>query len=805
MAKYIHVDPLAPFEEKLTNEYGLLLAKNIASEWFNGGILLQSTNDCEFQRRKDYINHKRNFVRGEVDLTRFKNRISKTKTDLQYLNLDWRYSNIAEKFCKTVINGISDENYILDIRSTDKITAKLKKDQEYEYRKLMATVPLMKSHKANFGIDLMEGKDIPEDENEMSIWLEMKDRPKIEIAEEILINWIKETNDWDFISQSHREDLVVCGIAVSRVFISPTDGVTVKYVDPENYIHSHVKKNNFEDKKYEGVVEEISIGELQRESNLNIEQLRDIAKRFALINKISDQTDFSNYTIDDMLSMRIQVLRFAYKTVKNLKYKKKIRNGKTVKVTPKPSSYVAPERKDVGTLEKTFDTWLEGNFILGTEIVYGWKECENVYDDVMNKALSPYITISTNIRKNKLRSFVDNIEKESDELNFLALKMQQLTSELTPDMKVINLDALAEIADGEGGAKREAWQSALDLIGARGIVLEQTVDLGDEGGVQRVAAAKPYAVQQGSAITVLLNQYAHWLNMVRENTGINPARDGMMSADALVGVNQMAQLASNTVTKDIADASVNLNKRICEVISTRVHTIYAYREGHSLRELYDNIVGTHLGDMVSLMKNRHLHEFGFVFMMIPSQQELQKFREDLTIALNNQSIDVAIKSEAESIYKTNPKLANQFLQYSIRKLSKKRMEEQMVLAQNKSENDAKAAQAKVQAEVSAYQMKEQIGLEIYGKKAMIDIDKKRAELELQQPENEIKFQRDVYLKQIENHSTVAKHQMQEDRKDERTKLQATQQSEMIDQRLKNKDPKDFTAEIGNFGFDSLNQ
>jgi hypothetical protein len=40
--------------------------------------------------------------------------------------------------------------------------------------------------------------------------------------------------------------------------------------------------------------------------------------------------------------------------------------------------------------------------------------------------------------------------------------------------------------------------------------------------------------------------------LIRDLTGINPARDGS-SQDALLGVNQMSDLASNTVTKHIVD------------------------------------------------------------------------------------------------------------------------------------------------------------------------------------------------------------------------------------------------------------
>src|SRR5690554_2509735 len=129
MRRKYNIDPLAPFEEKKTDKFGLAVAQLIASDWFKGSIP-DDTLSCEFNTRRDYIRNKRLFARGEVDTTKFKNRLSKTDSDLRYLNLDFRYINIAEKFSRVVTNGISDENYILDIRSTDKISVRLRQEKE---------------------------------------------------------------------------------------------------------------------------------------------------------------------------------------------------------------------------------------------------------------------------------------------------------------------------------------------------------------------------------------------------------------------------------------------------------------------------------------------------------------------------------------------------------------------------------------------------------------------------------------------------------------------------------------------------
>ena len=62
----------------------------------------------------------------------------------------------------------------------------------------------------------------------------------------------------------------------------------------------------------------------------------------------------------------------------------------------------------------------------------------------------------------------------------------------------------------------------------------------------------------------------------------------------------------------------------------------------------------------------------------------------------------------------------------------------------------------------------------------------------------------MQLKNMEVTSTKSKEKEKEDRKDERTKIQATQQSEMIEQRNSGKPPKNFESagnDILGGGFD----
>ncbi|EHQ41544.1 hypothetical protein [Myroides odoratus] len=778
------IDPFVPFEQKKDKEYGLNIARFIASQWFGGGVI--GSGSCAFNTRRDYIINKRKFVRGEKDVNQFKNLIASNKNSLKYLNIDFRYINIARKFCNIVINGMSPENYSLDIRSTDKITVKMNEEKMDNYRKCMVSKLMLNNTLKELGINLMPNSFVPEDEEELELFIAIKDRPKIEIAEELLIDWILKTNDWLELDAQLRADLVNCGIMVTRVYTDKSDGVKVAYVDPENYVHSFVKKNNFDDKFYEGVVDTITVSDLIRESGLGLEQARKIALGYGYTWS-QGLTPAENY--DKLQGHKVDVLRFAWKTVKTIKYKQKKRQGEVVKLSKRNDDFIAPDHIDTGVLEKTFDTWFEGNYVIGSDYLYEWKECENLYDDVMNKAMSPFLTHALDIRNNVLYAFTDEIEVIADGMQLTALKIKQLLNELRSDVIEIDLDALANLPS-EGGTKRAAWQEAFDLFETKSIVLRKRIDAG-EYGIKDTGAVNVKPAGQGNQITTLLNSWANDYNLIRENTGINPAVDGSIDANALVGVSEMNRLAGNRATKDIVDTWVRFRLKLSELISTRIQSIYNYSEASSIRKLYDNVISKHFNDHLSVLKNRHLHEFGFTFNIVPAMEAMQEFREDMNIALKEGSISVEEKSEAMNIFKTNPKLAKQYLAYRRRKNMQMRAEENERMLQVKSQNDAMAAQAKVQADTEAYQFKKQIDLQFASEMAQIDLMKQQALNQINKPKEDEKFQQEVYLAQIAAKGKESLEAYKESKKDERTRIQATQQSEIANQRKNNLAPIDF--------------
>lgn len=782
-------DPLAPDHIKEKDAFGLSVAIHIASEWFNGGFI-SGTNS--YQDRVKYIQDMRDYYRGEQDTKKYKDWFAKNADDLKMVkNMDFKNINYAEKFCNIVINGIQDDFYRLDIRSVDKLSSLQKRKNFIEHKTNQMSKEFFNNVKNELGID-MTPDFMPESDEEILLYQEIKERPKVEIGEEINIDFVKKISSWEGIKYELDRDAVNIGLNVVRCWIDPNDGVRIEYIDPERFGHSYCKRNDFSDVYYYFYIDTLTINELKRESNFKEKQLREIAAKYGNQNKV--YIDFDQCDVKDILAMKVDVMRFAYKSSKEIVFKKSYNEKKEVwKVSQRDSSWENKGNPN-SKINKILDTWYEGNYVIGSqEYIYGWKECENLAKDQMNKTLPPFICRATNIYKNKLRSFLANIIPLLDQLQYQSLKIQHLYRELKPDLIQIDQDSLADLTDEGKGKKSEIWQEALSVLDIKGIVVTKRVDMGDMG-VKDGSPARPIPQQQGSALTTLLNVFATYYNQVREVTGVNPAMDGMNANDTLVGVNQMMRLAGNTATKHIADTATMFDKKVCESISSRIKTIFMFDTNGSLKKIYEEAIGAQNVDALEPYKGRHLHEFGFSVEMVPDKEMLNKLEQDLSIGLQEQTIDLSEKHQILDLAKTNYKKCYEYMRFIRNRRQKQKMEEQQATMQMQANTNIQSAQAAEEAKAKAYQQKKMIDLEFEKQMAQIRLTELQGKIQIETPKDQREFEQDVYLEKIKNINMSSLTEYKEVAKDERTKLQATQQSKMIDQRKGEKPAIDFKNE-----------
>ena len=423
-------DPLAPYEQKLDPAYGLGVAKAIQHEWFNGDVAYDKSS--LFFGRHQWVREMRLYNRGEQSDEKYKTHIARQDEDKTLLNMDWNKINVINKFNNIAQSGLSDEYYNVDIRSVDPFALAAKQDNYWTHRKNMATMQMLTNAKKLFGVDMTTKEFIPQNEEELFLYSEIKERPKQEIAEEIIIKYVKETSDWDYIKKETDKDQVITDLRVARVKTDRLNGVELHYVDPETYGHSYVERNDFKDAYYHFVIESVTINDLRKTGQFRHDQLVEIAKKYAAYNRYqwkhtADVNTFASIPLTEFLNFDVHVMHFCFRTDKEMVFKAYIdrRNGGINKVASVPGSYEVPEGSQSSRLSIGADTWFEGSYIVGSnKYIYDYRESENIARDEQDRAIPPFIVNSTNIYKNKLRSFQSNIIPAADQLQYFHFKIQ---------------------------------------------------------------------------------------------------------------------------------------------------------------------------------------------------------------------------------------------------------------------------------------------------------------------------------------------------------------------------------------------
>ena len=296
-------------------------------------------------------------------------------------------------------------------------------------------------------------------------------------------------------------------------------------------------------------------------------------------------------------------------------------------------------------------------------------------------------------------------------------------------------------------------------------------------------------------IQSLIQTYNYYLQMMRDVTGLNEARDGTMpDKDALVGVQKLAAANSNTATRHLLQSSLYLTLSTAECISMRISDVIEYSP---TKKSFIKTLGKFNVGTLKEIANLHLHDFGIFLELAPDEEEKAILENNIQMALQQQTINLEDAIDIREV--RNIKLANQLLKLRRVKKEEKDQALQQQNIQAQTESNAQAAQAAAQAEMQKTQALAQTEMQLEQAKSQFAMQKMEREAQLKKELMQLEFEMNMQLKQKELETLNQREKQKEDRKDERTKIQATQQSEMIEQRKQGTTPKNFESA----GFDNL--
>ena len=775
-------------QEKDSLKYGLEVAKAIENEWFSGRSL--NYNGNRFYSLQDKYHQRRLYARGEQSIQKYKDELS-INGDLSYLNLDWTPVPIIPKFVDIVVNGMSDRQYDIKTYSQDQYGVSKRTDYVKSIMEDMRAREFNDQVKQSFNMDLYKNdkETLPDSVEELELHMQLDYKQSVEIAEEQAINVLLQGNKYDLVRNRVLRDITVCGIGAIKTNFDFSNGVTIDYVDPANLVYSTTDSPYFEDVYYIGEVKTIPINELVREfPHLTPSELDDLQKKY----KRSKSSYGSMRTSSDDDKNLVQVLYFNYKTFMNDVYKIKETASGGEKALPKPDTFNPPDTKEGNfmRMSRQVECLYEGAIILGTDRLLKWNKAENMMRSKsnFNKVRMNYSIVAPRMYDGKIESLVSRITGFADMIQLTHLKLQQVMSKMVPDGVYLDADGLAEIDLGNGTNYNP--QEALNMFFQTGSVIGRSYTSdGDQNAAKTPIQEISNGQGAGGKMQSLISTYNYYLQMIRDVTGLNEARDASTpDSRSLVGIQKLAAANSNVATRHILDSMLFLTTEVCENLSLRISDIIEYSP---TKDAFIQSIGVHNVATLEEMSELHLYDFGIFIELMPDEEEKAMLENNIQMSLQQQTIDLEDAIDVREI--NNVKLANQVLKIRRRK---KIEEDQMLKEQNiqaQAQANAQQQQAAAQMEIQKQQALTQSEAQIEQLKAQLEAQKLQYEMQAKQQLMSLEFEFNMRLKGLEVESTNQKETLKEDRKDERTRIQASQQSELIEQRKGNQPPKKFES------------
>ena len=787
-------EQVVPMEEKMSWEYGKQVADAIQSEWFAQG----RTNGNRYLTSFNNFHNRRLYARGEQSVQKYKDELS-INGDLSYLNLDWKPIPILSKFVDILTNGISAKDYEIKAYAQDPESMKKRTNYAEGLAKDMFAREIQEKVKASTGVDISNTKiapdDLPKTIEEMELHLQLSYKQSVEIAEEEAISQVLAQNKFELLKRRINLDLVTLGIAAAKTSYNPSNGITLDYVDPAYMIYSYTEDPNFEDIYYVGEVKAMTIPELKKQfPNISNEELERLQK--------NNYNNNYTYGYGDYDSNTVQVLFFEYKSYMDQVFKLKQTESGLEKILEKPDTFNPPPSDSFSRVSRSIEVLFEGAKVLGTDVLLKWELSENMtrpFADTTKVEMN-YAICAPRMYKGRIESLVTKTMGFADMIQLTHLKLQQVLSRMVPDGVFLDMDGLAEVDLGNGTNYNPA--EALNMYFQTGSVVGRSLTQDGEMNRGKVPVQELASSAGQAKISALISTYNYYLQMIRDVTGLNEARDGSLpDRDTLVGLQKIAAQQSNIATKHINNASLYLSLRLCENISKKLADVL---DNPLTRQSLMQSISVYNTATLDEMKNLSLHDFGIFLELEPDEEAKAQLEQNIQVALQAGGIELEDAIDLRQI--KNLKLANQMLKQRRRLKQERDQKVQQANIQAQAAANAQLAEKTAMAEVQKQQVLTEQKVNVEQAKSQFEIQRMQTEAEIKRMLMAEEFNYNVELARANRQTESGKEQEIEDRKDKRIKMEGSQQSTMIQQRQNDGPPVNFESSndsLGGFGLEAF--
>ena len=785
-------------EEKESFDYGLQVGRAIESEWFK-----DDRASSRYFALKDSFHNLRLYARGEQPIQKYKDELS-VNGDMSYLNLDWKPVPIIPKFVDIVVNGISERPYALKTFCQD--PASMNKRTQY-IKDIMIDMQNKQAFniiKETTGVNpfVNDPDNLPENDEELALHMQLDYKESIEIAQQEALSNVFDLNKYEYIKKRLDYDITTLGIGCLKNSFNTAEGIKIEYVDPVNIVYSYTESPYFDDLYYVGEVKRVSIPELKKSfPQLTQEDVKKLESSYSGEGSIYKTVN----TEDSYDSNYVNVLYFEYKTYQNQVYKIKETTSGGIKSIKKTDNFDPPadDRSKFEKVDRSIEVLYSGAKIVGLDMLLAWDMNKNMTrpkSDITKVNMS-YSIVAPRLYRGVPESLVGRMVSFADMIQLTHMKLQQVLNKLVPDGVYLDADGLSQIDLGDGTSYSP--QEALNMYFQTGSVIGRSLTQDGDFNNARVPIQQLTSSGGNAKIASLIQSYNYYLQMIRDVTGLNEARDGSSpDKDALVGVQKLAAANSNTATRHIVQAGLYVTLKMAEGVSLRISDVLEYS---NTRESFINSLGRFNVATLDEIRKLHLHDFGIFIELAPDEEEKSALEGNIQLALGRNQIDLEDAIDIREI--KNLKLANQLLKKRRRDKDKRDRQIAQENMQMQGQINAQSSQAAAEADMQKEQAIASTKVQVEQASMQFAIQKMEREAQLKKELMQFEYELNIGLEEKKMGVISDKEKFKEDRKDERTKIQATQQSQLIEQRKGGTPPKNFESagfdNLGGFGFEQF--
>jgi hypothetical protein len=698
-------------------------AKEYGLEYFKTMYYEWHNNgDVYFRDLKMRYNRNRSYAEGNQDVGKYKDLLD-VQGDSSYLNIDWTPVSVVPKFVDVIVNGMVNQEYDIKAKTIDPIAANERLEKKKEMYGNMLTKDFLNDLEDETGLPLTPKGFIAENSEEIEMFMALNYKQNVEIALEKAIEYTLDINDYDEIKRYMIRDLVVLGLCAAKTEISKTEGVKIRHVDPANLITSFSSKPDYKNIRHAGEVYSMTIADLKMQAG--------------------DEFSEEDY---------IKIAR---------EYAGKNNN---------PVNYGTQAYYENGNETYDYDKFSVN--ILDAEFITS-------HSNLSETRLS-YIIYQPNLYKMKSRSLVDRMIPFADQIQLAHLKIQHVLAKARPKGAAFEIGSLENVSKGDGGTFTP--MELQEIYDQTGNIYYRRID--DEGQMTGAMPIQELENGIGRDFGTLIGVYNHNMQMIRDVTGVNEARDASKpSSEALVGVQKLSLLASNNATRDINDAYLNVTRRVSQSITIRMQDLVNFK---GLHKMYTNVIGDTSMHSIDMMKKLSIHEFGITLDVAPSEEEKQMMEQNIQVSLAQKELRLEDAIMIRSI--RNIKMANQMLvlrrtkyQEDQQAMAKQASEQNAMLQQQSAQQAAQLKQQEMQAEVQIEQARVQA-------KAQAEMELKQLEFQLKEQFEQSQHQRRLREIELGNLGKEGAASIQGEVRKAVQEQSAMNQSQMIEQRKDRRGP-----------------